>query len=278
MRAGRVAAALVAVVALAGCSGDDRQTADNATGTTASTLSGPDAGRALQTVKAGTLTACSDVPHPPFEMEADGQYDGIDIELVRAVAGRLGLAPAFVDVEAGGLFGALDAGRCDLVASAVPVTDERRRTAELSAPYFEVGQSLLVRKGDEGAYGDLPALAGHRVGVQASSPGADYARANAGGATVEELGGADELFAALEARRVDAVVHDQPVNAYHARTTGRTVVAKTFAGGGRQYAFAMAKGNTALAEAVDGALAQVKADDTYPTILRRFLGDTTGRT
>ena len=44
-----------------------------------------------------------------------------------------------------------------------------------------------------------------------------------------------------------------------------------------EYGLALRKGDTALKAALDDALVQVKSDDTYPTILRRFLGDTAGQ-
>lgn len=272
--------ALVTVAATAGgaCSSSTPgSTAARTPATPARLATGPEAGKALKTVAAGKLTACIHTPHPPFEFEDKGDFDGIDTELVRAVAGRLALAPAFVDVP-GDVIAALDAGTCDIVASAVPVTDELQKTVDFSAPYFQVDQSLLVRKGDEARYGDLPALAGKTIGVQTATAGADYAKVHATGAVVTAFPGPDQLFAALQAKQVDAVLQDLPVNAYHAKTAGDSAVAKTFTDGTKvQYAIAVRKGQEALDAAVADALTQVKSDDTYPTILRRFLGDTAGQ-
>ena len=271
-------AVMVVLALVAGACGgdDDKLTADQAASTTAP--SGPAAGKALKTVASGKLTACTDVPYAPFEFEENGQFDGIDVELVRAVAGRLALAPEFVDVDFDGIFSALNAGKCDIVASSVTITAERQKTLDFSAGYFQINQSLLVRKGDETKYNDLPALAGKTIGVQSETTGADYARANAKGATVKEFTGADDLFTALKAGQIEAVLQDLPVNAYRAKTTGDSVVARTFTEGDKEeYGFAMKKGQTELKAAIDDALAQVKSDDTYPTILRRFLGDTAGQ-
>jgi polar amino acid transport system substrate-binding protein len=228
-------------------------------------------------VSEGRLTACTDIPYAPFEFEQDGKFDGIDIELVRAVAGRLGLTAEFKDVDFESIFAALNAGECDIVASSVSITPERLETLDFSEGYYEINQSLLVRKGEEATLGDLDKLAGRTIGVQSETTGAAYARANAEGATIREFTGADELFTALRARQVDAALQDLPVNSYNAKTTGETVVAKVFTEAEKeQYGFAMKKGSAELKAAIDDALEQVKADDTYPTILRRFLGDTAG--
>ena len=265
-----VAAALTLVFTASGDDDDD----DVGAGGTDTTLNGPDAGKALQTIEGGKLTACTDTPYAPFEFEENGEFDGIDIELVRAVAGRLDLQPAFVDVDFDTIFTALNSGRCDIVASSVSITEERLKELDFSDGYYEINQSLLVRKGEEGTLNDLPAFNGKTIGVQSETTGAAYAKANATGATIREFTGADELFTALKARQVDAALQDLPVNAYHATTTGETVVAKVFTETEKEeYGFAMKKGSTDLKAAIDSALAEVMGDDTFPTILRRFLGD-----
>lgn len=273
-----LATATVLLLAAGACSDDDEPTLAESGSSVDGTASGPETGKALKTVASGKLTACTDVPYAPFEFEENGQFDGIDIELVRALAGRLALTAEFVDVDFDGIFSALNAGTCDIVASSVTITAERQETLDFTAGYFQINQSLLVRKGDETTLNDLPALSGKTIGVQSSTTGADYAKANAKGATVKEFTGADELFTALRARQVDAALQDLPVNAYNAKTTGETVVSKTFTEGDKEeYGLAMKKGSTELKAALDGALAEVKSDDTYPTILRRFLGDTAGQ-
>ncbi|MGI8686436.1 MAG: ABC transporter substrate-binding protein [Acidimicrobiales bacterium] len=265
------------LVLIAGACKDAGAPTGQASGPT-TTFAGPAAGQKPATVRAGKLTACTAVPDPPFAFEDDGELDGIDIEFVRALAGRLNLVPTFEQVDQGQLFKSLDAGRCDIVASSMTITPERLETVDFSAPYFQVDQSLLVRKGDEARFADLPALAGRTIGVLASTNGAAYAKANAGGATVTEFGGADELLTALTGGQVDAALQDLPVNAFDAASTGETVVVKTFADGDKeQYGLAMKKGGTALTTAVDGALVEIRSDDTYPTILRRFLGSTAGQ-
>lgn len=271
---------LTAVLILtAGACGDDDDEdggAGQASSTTAA--SGAPSGADLDTVQDGKLTACTDVPYPPFEFEEGGKFDGIDIELVRAIAGRLSLEPDFRDVDFDGIFSALNAGQCDIVASSVTITEERLKTLDFSDGYFQINQSLLVRKGDETKYAELDKLAGKTIGVQSETTGAEFAKENAEGATVREFTGADDLFTALKAGQVEAALQDLPVNAYHAKTTGETAVAKVFTEGAKEeYGLAMRKGQTDLKKAVDDALEQVKKDDTYPTILRRFLGDTAGQ-
>ena len=230
--------------------------------------------QALDTVESGTLTACTDFPYAPFEYEENGEFVGIDVEIVTAVAEKLDLEAAFRDTDFDGIFGSLAAGNCDLVASSVSITDERKKTMDFSSGYYEINQSLLVRAEDASRYADLESLAGKTIGVQSGTTGADYAKENAEGATIREFTGADELFTALKAKQIDGVLQDLPVNAYHAETTGETEVSNVFTSDAEEeYGFAFRQDADELREAVDQALEEIKSDGTYADILREYLGE-----
>ncbi|HVF73824.1 MAG TPA: transporter substrate-binding domain-containing protein [Acidimicrobiales bacterium] len=231
-------------------------------------------GRNLKLVAAGKITVCSDVPYAPFEYEEDGKVVGIDADIMRAVGGRLGLIAEFRDTDFSGIFAAMEAGQCDVIASSVSITDERKKTLDFSDGYYDIVQSLLVRKADESKYADLPALRGRTVGVQSGTTGLDYAKAQSGanGYTVKEFEGADDLFAALKSSQVDAVLQDFPVNAYNAKVSGETVVTKKFEDQKEQYGIVLKKGRDDLKKAINDALARIRQDDTYNSILRTYLG------
>lgn len=232
-------------------------------------------GRNLKTTAAGKLTVCSDIPYAPFEFEQEGKVVGIDAEIMRAIGGRLGLTVEFRDTDFDAIFGSLTSGACDVIASSVSITEDRKKSFDFSEGYYDIVQSLLVRKADEAKYNDLPALRGRTVGVQSGTTGADYAQSQAGanGYTVKEFTGADELFTALKAGQIDAVLQDLPVNAYNAKTAGDTVVVKKFESQKEQYGIVIPKGNAELKKAIDDALKRIRQDDTYNTILRNYLGD-----
>jgi polar amino acid transport system substrate-binding protein len=227
---------------------------------------------AVETINAGTLTACTDFPYAPFEFGEPGQEQGIGVELVRAIAERLDLEASFRDTDFDGIFAALAAGQCDLVSSSVTITEERKQNNAFTDGYFEINQSLLVRKGDEAKYADLPALKGKVIGVQSGTTGADYAKANAPDSQIKEFTGADELFTALKAKQIEAVLQDFPVNAYNAKTTGESVVAKVFEAAEKEtYGFALKKDQTVLLDAVNDALAELKESGEYDRIVEKYI-------
>ena len=101
----------------------------------------------VKTVKSGTLTMCSDIPYAPMEFEGDGPsgYTGFDVELMNAIAKANDLELAVIDVDFDGILGNLAAGKCDVVGSSVTITDERKKEADFTDPYFDADQSLLVK-------------------------------------------------------------------------------------------------------------------------------------
>ena len=94
----------------------------------------------------GTLTVCSDTPYEPFEFKDDAGLDtGYDIDLLRAIADTADLKLAVIDLPFDGILGSLEAGDCDVVASAVTITDERAQQVDFTDPYFDADQSLLIK-------------------------------------------------------------------------------------------------------------------------------------
>jgi polar amino acid transport system substrate-binding protein len=233
--------------------------------------SGSSAG--VKTVQGGTLTVCSDIPYAPFEFEENGKQVGIDIDLVTAIAAQLDLKLAIKDTDFDGIFAALAAGQCDMVASSVSITDERKANNEFTQGYYEIRQSLLVRKADVNRYKSLTDLAGKPIGVQSGTTGEDYTRAHLPqGASVRAFTGADELFTALKAGQIDGIVQDLPVNAYNAEKSGDTAVSARLPSDPEQYGFVIKKGNTALRDAADKALTELKNNGRHAEILKKYLG------
>lgn len=270
----RLLGVLLALVLTAGACGDDGDDGD-AGGTGDDTEEAAD----LELVDDGKLTVCSDIPYAPFEFEEGGELKGVDVDLMKAVADKLGLEAEFRDTDFDGIFAALAAGNCDVIASSVSITDEREEENDFTEGYFEINQSMLVRKGEESTLKDFASLKGKTIGVQSETTGAEFAMEEAEkvDAEVKEFTGADELFTALKAKQVDAVVQDFPINAYHAENTGETVVSATFeADEPEQYGFVVKKGNAGLLEAIDGALEEMKDDGSYEEILDTYLGDEAG--
>ena len=114
---------------------------------------GPAAASAAPAPK-GTLTACSDVPFDVYEFEDASKpsgYGGFEIDLLQAIADRAGYSLRVVPTEFDGIFTKLDDGTCQVVASVVTVTPERRVQMDFSSSHvIQDGHrdAFAVAKGD----------------------------------------------------------------------------------------------------------------------------------
>ncbi len=276
MRIARTLRATAAVAALsltlAACGGDD---ANDDIDTSSASSEAPDTSsgdmiEAPATINEGQLTICSDIPYAPFEFEdetAASGYSGFDIELIGAMAAKMELelnvsVTGFDAIQSGA---ALAADACDAAASAMTITEEREENVDFVDAYFDADQSLMV-KADAGITG-LEDLGG-ALGVQADTTGQAYAEENYDGEIVE-FPGAAELFAALEAGTIVGILQDLPVNAERAQADASLAIVATFPTG-EQYGFAVKEGNTELLDALNAALAAVRADGTYDTLFAKY--------
>ena len=200
----------------------------------------------------------------------------MDVDLVKAMAEELDLEAEFRDTDFDGIFAALAAGNCDIIASSVSITEERKKENDFTDGYFEIQQSMLVRRGEESTLKDFASVAGKVVAVQSETTGAAYAeeQCESAGCEVKEFTGADELFTALKAEQVDAVVQDFPINSYNAETTGETVVSATFdSEEPEEYGFVVPKDAPRLLADLNEALEALRQSGKYDEILETYLGE-----
>jgi polar amino acid transport system substrate-binding protein len=278
------ATAFVAALALAvtACGGNDNDAADEPTDTTeaeSTEETDADDGEAVATgeldlVTDGTLTTCTDAPYEPFEFEdpdSPSGYSGFDIDLVTAIAETAELDVAVVNTGFDSLTSgaAMAAGTCDMASSAITITEERAENIDFSEPYYDAIQSLLVpADSDIASIDDL--TEGVNVGVQTGTTGEAYANENVPGGTVIAFEGGGDLFTALEAGQIEAILQDEPVNQERANQDENVQVIETFdTGESYGFAFLPDRGDDLL-QVVNDGLAQLRDDGTYDEIYERY--------
>ena len=230
---------------------------------------------ALGLIKEGAITVCTDAPYEPFEFqdEATKEWTGFDMDLMKVIATNIGGLSLEVTVQPfDGIWLAPKAKTCDLVASAMTITEERAANALFSEPYFDADQSLLVRTEDKATLVDLASLAGKTIAVQTGTTGETYAKENAKDSTLKSFDEPAAMFLALEGKQVDAILQDLPVNgARQVKEPTKFALTATFTTG-EQYGFELAQDNTTLAEAVNSGLAAAKDSGEYDTIFAKYFG------
>jgi polar amino acid transport system substrate-binding protein len=227
----------------------------------------------LSLVNEGALTVCSDIPYPPFEFEKDGEYTGFDMDLMREIASGMDLELEVQDVGFDALqSGAvIAAGQCDVAASAVTITEDREKNLTFSEPYYDSLQSLLVPADSD--VKSIEDLAGKSVGVQQGTTGATYTRENVPEDTkVVDFPSDAEMYAAIQAGNVDALLQDLPVNLGHTED-GQFTIAEEYKTD-EQYGFAFAKeGSEELVSAVNEQLSELRDNGKYQEIYDTYFAE-----
>ncbi|WP_395694591.1 ABC transporter substrate-binding protein [Nocardioides sp.] len=229
----------------------------------------------LGLIKSGTLTVCSDVPYPPFEdfdKSSSTGFTGFDVDIVDEISQKLGVDVVIKDSSFDALQSglALNSGQCDMAASAMTITPEREKNIGFSEGYYDSEQSLLVPA--DSSIASIDDLDGVKVGVQKGTTGEAYANENASGASIVVFPSDGEMYTALKAGQVQALLQDLPVNLDHQndpKAAGQFKVVETY-DTGEKYGLAMKKTNTALIDAVNQALAEMKSNGDYQKIYDQY--------
>lgn len=251
---------LAAMVVVAGCGSSD----DNSSSGSGDFQS--------ELITEGTLTVGSDIPYAPFEMGKAPDYTGFDIELVNDIADRLGLEVKIQDTAFDTIFTDVAQGKFDMVASASTITPEREQQVSFSDPYYESEQALLVPPGSD--ITSVDDLAGKTVAAQDGTTGEAYANDETDAGQVRGFPTGAAAIAAVVNGQAEAGIVDAPV-AEDAASKGQAgFEIATNIPTAEYYGFAFAKDNTALLEAVNGALADLIKDGTYEKVFKKYFNAT----
>jgi cystine transport system substrate-binding protein len=230
------------------------------------------AGEELGLVSGDTLTVATEGTYRPFSYHDESdELVGYDVEVAEAVAENLGVEIEFQETQWDAIFAGLDAGRFDTIANQVTITPEREADYVFSAPYT-VSTGVLVVSADNNEIQGFEDLDGKTSAQSLTSNWNDLAKDN--GATVEAVEGWAQAVALLEQGRVDATINDSLTYLDYANTedaSGIKVAAETEEES--QSAFVVTPEREALAEAIDGALEDLRADGTLAELGEKYFGE-----
>ncbi len=223
----------------------------------------------LVTVTEGKLTMSTNAAFPPYEMTTDnGDLEGIDIEVADAIAKKLGLELQVDDMDFDAALLAAQQGKSDIVMAGVSVTEERQKVMEFSNTYATGVQVIIVKEDSE--IKSVDDLEGHMIGTQRGTTGNIYCADDYGEDSITTYDNGLTAVQALNNGQVDCVVIDQePAKAFVAANTGLKILDTEYVS--EDYAIGMAKGNTALLNAVNGALEELQADGTVQAIIDKYI-------
>jgi len=221
-------------------------------------------------------TIATDAKYAPFSMEVDGVYEGIDVDILAAVAEAEGFEYELTPMDFSGIIPGLVSGQLDAGIAGMTITEERAEQVDFSDGYFDSGLSLVTRI--ESTISSVDELEGKVAAVKKGTMGSFFAEDNAEqyGFTYEYYEDSPSMFLAVTNGTADFLCEDYPVISYSISTGTqpelRVAVDRLL--GTPQYGFAVKKGeNQELLEMFNNGLATIKENGTYDDILAKYLGE-----
>lgn len=219
----------------------------------------------------GSLRIAVEGTYPPFNYREQGQLTGFDVEIAEAIAAKLGVKPEFTTSEWSGILAGLQAGKYDVIVNQVAATEVRRKTFDFSDPYVVSSAQLIVRANESRALKTPADLKGKKIGVGQGSNYAELAR-GIDGADVKVYPGATEYLQDLASGRIDAALNDSLLIPYLAAKTKLPVKAGAPLGPLESNAIPFRKDSPKFKQAIDKALADMKADGSFAKISAKWFG------
>ena len=227
------------------------------------------------TVEEGILIMVTNAEFPPYEFWDDGKIVGIDAEIAEVIAGKLGLTLRIEDIDFNAILPSVTGGRADMGMAGMTVTEERKQSVNFSTSYATGVQVIIVREGSVITSVDdlFDDDADFDIGVQEATTGDLYATwdlEDEGLAAIHRYRRGADAVQALVTGRVDCVIIDnEPAKAFVAMNRGLKILDTEFAV--ENYAIAFALENTALRDAVDGALRELIENGTVQSIINKYI-------
>ncbi len=272
------------VLSLAGC-GSSASTADTAAEeTSAAETSTEESAEAesteaseeetsaeISTLTDGVLVAGTNAEFPPFEYVGDdGEPDGFDVALIKAIGEKLGLEVQVENMNFDSLISSIGS-KIDVAIAGMTVTDERKETVDFSDSYYDAVQYVLVAKDSDIATADD--LKNKKIGVQLGTTG-DFLAEDIEGAEVSTYDKFVDGVNDLVNGRLDAVIIDKnPAEVFAGKFADsiKALEGSDFDFETEEYAIAMKKGNTGLQEAINGALKEMKEDGSFDALVEQYI-------
>ena len=232
------------------------------------------------TVTAGeTVRIATDAPYAPMEyLNPDGTFTGFDIDLGNELCKRAGFECTWQDQEWEGMFPGLLSRKYDAIMSSMTINERRRKQALFSDAYIVVPSAFFVAVDSPLTEISEDTLRDKRIGVQRGTVQDDYVSATYGKiARIVRYQTGGDVTVDMEVGRLDTAFFDQITGQsdlieahpgkYH-QIGPDLVEPKEYFGEG--FGIAFRKRDTALAEAFNRALAEVRADGTYARIYEQY--------
>ena len=233
-----------------------------------------------------TLKVATNAAFAPFEYKVGSKFEGIDMDLARALAKELGMRIEIVNMEFPSVVTSVSSGSTDIALAALTVSEDRAAIVNFSNSYFNASQYIIV-KSDNTSFDALTTAeeidaavnamgANAKIGYQNATTGEYYANGDEGWgfdgfASAVKTGYSNGGLAVLDLLngRINMVIIDEmPAKALIAANSGTKIINVPLTE--EEYAIAVNKEKPELLEKINLALAKFMEDGTFDAIIAKY--------
>lgn len=226
---------------------------------------------------ADTITMVTNVGFPPYEYWDGDVEAGIDVEIARAVAAKMGYDLVIDDQQFKSCISNVSEGKADFCMGGVTVTDERKLVVDFSQTYAQGVQVIIVLEGSPiQSIDDLLADGtAYVIGTQEGTTGNlyttwDYEDAGKDTDLIKGYNTGMDAVMALKNGQVDCVVIDsEPAKTFVAMNEGLVILDTEYIV--EDYAAVLRKGNDEFNAAFCAALQELMDDGTVAAIIAKYI-------
>lgn len=265
---------LMTTVAACGSSETSSTAGTSSTTSTAETSSTASAADTAEDSASGeVLTMATNAFFEPYEYYEGDEIVGIDAEVGKAIADKLGMEFEIIDMDFDSIIPAVQSGKASMGMAGLTVTPDREKNVSFTRSYATGIQVVIVTEDSDIA--TIDDLEGKKIGVQQGTTGDLYCsdtpeNGGYGEENVIRYNKGSDAVMALMSGKVDCVVIDnEPAKSFVAANDGLKILDTEFAN--EDYAICLAKDNTELLEKVDTALGELIEDGTVQSIVDKYI-------
>ncbi len=202
-----------------------------------------------------TVKMITEATFPPYEFLRGKEIVGIDVEICRAVAQKLGKKFQAETVDFDSVIPAVISGKADLAAAGITITEDRKKNVDFSIPYVKTGIVVISKKSNP--FKSVDALKGKRIGVQGGTTSEAFVTDQLK-QEPERSKSPAEAVAALKSGRVEFVISDIDPAKNCVKGESELVLSDFITS--EEYAIAIKKGQPELLKVVNETITEIKSD------------------
>ena len=218
--------------------------------------------------KDNSLKMITEATFPPYEFLRGQEIVGIDVEICRAVAQKLGREFKAETINFDSVIPAVISGKADLAAAGITVTEDRKKNVDFSVPYVKTGIVVVYKKSNP--FTTVDALRGKKIGVQAGTTSEAFVIEKLG-QEPERSNSPAEAVAGLKAGRCEFVIAD--IDPAKNCVKGEAELALSDFVSSEEYAVAIRKGQPELLKTINETILELKANGKLAKWIEEFTAE-----